>query len=58
MPNHLSILGIIHTAISVIALIVALFALYKSGKLDPVTGPGKLYILLTIVAGLTSLPIM
>ena len=58
MPNHLSLLGIIHTAISVIALIVALFALYKSGKIDPVTGPGKLYILLTAVACLTSLPIM
>jgi hypothetical protein len=58
MPNHLTILGIIHTAFSVIALLMAFYALYRSGKLDPKTGPGRWYIILTIVTCLTSLPIM
>lgn len=58
MPNHLSVLGIIHTAISIIALLVAWYALYRSGKIDPATGPGKLYVLLTIVTCVTGFPIM
>jgi membrane-associated HD superfamily phosphohydrolase len=57
-PNHLSILGIIHTAISVIALLVAFFALFKEGKINPENGRGKLYVLLTIVTCITALPIM
>ncbi|MFB9841609.1 hypothetical protein [Mucilaginibacter ginsenosidivorans] len=58
MPNHLSVLGIIHTAISIIALLVAYYALYRSGKLDPATGPGRTYILLTILTCVTGFPIM
>jgi len=58
MPNHLSILGIIHTAISVIALLVAYYALYRSGKIDPSSPTGKLYILLTILTCVTGFPIM
>ncbi|MDB5136388.1 MAG: hypothetical protein JWP37_2991 [Mucilaginibacter sp.] len=57
-PNHLSILGIIHTAISIIALLVAFYALFRNGKIDPATGPGKLYILLTIITCVTGFPIM
>lgn len=57
-PNHLSILGIIHTAISVIALLVAFYALYLHGKLDPKSGPGRLYILLTVITCVTGFPIM
>ncbi|MDB5024054.1 MAG: hypothetical protein JWP78_1809 [Mucilaginibacter sp.] len=57
-PNHLSVLGIIHTAISIIALFVAFYALFRSGRLDPGTGPGKLYIWLTVLTCLTALPIM
>jgi hypothetical protein len=57
-PNHLSILGIIHTAISIIALLVAFYALFRSGKLDPATGPGKLYIWLTVLTCVTGFPIM
>jgi hypothetical protein len=57
-PNHLSVLGIIHTAISILALLAAFYALYRSGRLDPATGPGKLYIWLTVITCLTSLPIM
>jgi len=35
MPNHLSILGIIHTAISILAILAGLFALLRDGKIDP-----------------------
>ncbi len=57
-PHHLSILGIIHTAISIFALLAAFYALYKEGKINPLSGPGKLYVLLTIITCLTALPIM
>jgi hypothetical protein len=57
-PNHLSVLGIIHTAISIIALLVAFYALFRFGKLDPATGPGKLYIWLTVLTCVTAFPIM
>jgi hypothetical protein len=57
-PNHLSILGIIHTAFSIGALLAAFYALYRSGRINPKTSPGKWYIWLTIITCLTSLPIM
>ena len=58
MPNHLSTLGIIHTAISIIALLVAFYVLYRDGKVDPANSRGSLYIWLTVITCLTSLPIM
>ncbi|HWD89351.1 MAG TPA: hypothetical protein VG367_14570 [Mucilaginibacter sp.] len=58
MPNHLSVLGIIHTAISIIALIAGFTAVYKTGKIDPKNSMGKWYILLTVITCLTALPIM
>jgi len=58
MPNHLSILGIIHTAISVIALLAAFYALSRDGQLDPSNGRGKLYIWLTVITCITGFPIM
>ena len=58
MPNHLSILGIIHTAISVIALIVALAALVKSGKVNPAAKLGHWYVWLTVITCITGFPIM
>jgi uncharacterized membrane protein len=57
-PNHLSILGIIHTAISVLAIIFAVIALLRDGKIVPKNTMGKLYIYFTVAACLTSLPIM
>ena len=57
-PNHLSILGIIHTALSVFAILAGLYALYLSGRIDPKSSAGKWYIWLTILTCLTSLPIM
>lgn len=57
-PNHLSILGIIHTAISILAIIAAIVALLRYGKLSPANMPGKLYIILTVLTCLTALPIM
>ena len=58
MPNHLSILGIIHTVISVFALLAAFAALSQAGKINPKSGTGKLYILLTILTCITAFPIM
>ncbi len=58
MPNHLSLLGIIHTAISILAIITALYALLRDGKINPANGRGKLYVLLTVITCLTALPIM
>ncbi|WP_183577935.1 hypothetical protein HDF18_10385 [Mucilaginibacter sp. X5P1] len=57
-PNHLSILGIIHTAISVLAIVFAVIALLRDGKINPLNTMGKLYIYFTVAACLTSLPIM
>jgi hypothetical protein len=58
MPNHLSIIGIIHTAISILALFTGFYCLLRDGKIAPLTGTGKLYVLLTIITCLTSFPIM
>jgi len=58
MPNHLSTLGIIHTAISILALISAFYALARYGRINPANGAGKVYVLLTIITCLTGLPIM
>lgn len=58
MPNHLSILGIIHTAISVLAVLIAFYGLLRYGKLNPMEGAGRLYTVLTVIACLTALPIM
>ena len=58
MPNHLSPLGVFHTAVSIIAIIVALYALLRDGKISPTNGRGRLYILLTVITCLTALPIM
>lgn len=57
-PNHLSILGIIHTAISILALVAGFIALLRYGKISPGDIPGKSYIILTILTCLTALPIM
>jgi hypothetical protein len=58
MPNHLSLLGIIHTAISILALFAGFYCLLRDGKIAPLTSSGKLYILLTIITCLTAFPIM
>src|ERR1700761_54793 len=58
MPNHLSILGIIHTAISILALLAAIIALFNDGKIDPKNNRGKAYIWLTIITCVTAFPIM
>src|SRR5476651_1358951 len=58
MPNHLSTLGIIHTAISIFALLSAFYALARYGRIIPVNAAGRLYIFLTVITCLTGLPIM
>lgn len=58
MPNHLSTLGIIHTSISIIAVLIALFCLNRAGRIDPANKWGKAYVWLTVITCLTGLPIM
>lgn len=58
MPNHLSSLGIIHTIISILAIIVAFIALARDGKINPRNGLGRGYIVLTVLTCLTSFGIM
>jgi hypothetical protein len=57
-PNHLSILGIIHTAISILALFAAVYALYREGNINPGSSAGKSYIWLTAITCITGFPIM
>jgi uncharacterized membrane protein len=58
MPNHLSVIGIIHTVISVIAVGFAVFALVKDGRIDPKNAAGKWYIGLTLFACFSSFLVM
>ena len=58
MPNHLSPLGIFHTAVSIIAILTAFYALIRDGKINPANGRGKLYIFLTVITCISALPIM
>ena len=58
MPNHLSTLGIIHTAVSILALFAAFYCLFKDGRILPSNDQGKLYIVLTTVTCITAFPIM
>lgn len=53
----MSILGILHTAISVLAIIMAIVALLKTRKIDPYSSAGKTYSLLTAVACITAFPL-
>jgi hypothetical protein len=58
MPNHLSVLGIIHTVISIIAVAVALYSFARYGKLNPENKTGKWYIGLTLFACFSSFLVM
>ena len=58
MPNHLTPLGIVHTVISILALIAGIIALFRAGKIDPKSTAGKWYVILTILTCLTSFGIM
>ncbi len=58
MPNHLSLLGIVHTVISIFAVIAGFVALYRDGQIKPGNAVGKTYIILTILTCLTSFGVM
>jgi len=53
----LSNLGIFHTAIGVIAIVVAVISLIKYGKINLAQHSGKIYFYTTIITSLTSLGI-
>ena len=54
----LTSLGIVHTAISLVALGAGFVALFRHLEISPRTGVGKFYIYATIVTCLTGFPIM
>ena len=58
MPNHLSLLGIFHTLVGVLAVIVALVGFFREGKINPGSMTGRLYIGLTLIACLTTFGLM
>ena len=58
VPNHLSILGIIHTAISILAIVAGVVALIRYGKINMTTSAGMAYIWLTAFTCITGFPIM
>jgi uncharacterized membrane protein len=58
MPHPLSIIGIIHTIISIIAIIFAFVALFQTGRIDPRSSSGRWYIIMTILSCLTSFGVM
>lgn len=58
MPHPLTIIGIIHTIIGIVALVFAFIALARFGKIDPRKGPGKWYFIFTILASVSSFAVM
>ncbi|WP_421569586.1 hypothetical protein [Stenotrophomonas sp. PD6] len=54
MPHPLSILGVVHTAISLVPVIAGLYGFVRYRKIDPATGAGKLYLVGLILAVATS----
>jgi len=54
MPHPLSVLGIIHTAISILALVFAAIALIRTGKIDPYSNNGKYYSITTALGCITA----
>jgi len=53
MP-HLTQLGLIHTIIGIIALILAMVSLVRHRRISPANSIGKLYVVFTIAACVTS----
>lgn len=58
MPNTLSTLGIIHTAISVVSLIAGVVALVRHKEFTLNQTAGKVYLAGTLLTCLTAFPIM
>jgi uncharacterized membrane protein len=58
MGLNLTSLGIFHTLIGIVALIIALISLFKEGEINPKNSLGRTYIMLTLVTSVTSFGIM
>jgi len=54
---NLTPLGIVHTAISLVALLAGLVELVRTGEIDPRTSLGKVYLVTTLLTCLTALGI-
>jgi hypothetical protein len=54
MPHPLSSLGIVHTAVSIVPVVLGAAALLRHGRIDPSTRVGKLYVVAMLPSILTS----
>lgn len=54
MPHPLSILGIVHTGISLVPLVAGLYSFARYRKLAPNTRPGRVYLAGLVLTVLTS----
>ncbi|WP_295648835.1 hypothetical protein [uncultured Mucilaginibacter sp.] len=56
--DNLPLLSIFHTFVAVLAILMAFYGLFRSGRINPTSDVGRLYTLFTVVSCLSSLPIM
>jgi uncharacterized membrane protein len=56
-PLHLTPLGLLHTILSVIAVVAAIAALIRDKEISPQSGIGRIYIWTLVLTCLTGLPI-
>ena len=54
MPHPLSLVGAVHTALSLIPVVAGLLAFKRYGKIDPGTGAGKVYWIGMVASVLTA----
>jgi hypothetical protein len=56
-PFKLTLLGLVHTLVSIVAVFAALHALRRDGGISPRTGAGRFYLWTLLATTLTGLPI-
>jgi hypothetical protein len=56
--NSLSTLGVVHTLISLVAIPSAVTAIVQSGRIDPRTRAGKLYVVSALLGALTAIGVI
>jgi len=54
MPHPISAIGAVHTVISLIPIFAGIYAFFRYGKIDETTRSGKLYLITTTLAVLSS----
>ena len=54
MPHPLSTLGIVHTGISLVPLVIGLYSFARYRKIEPNTRPGRVYLVALVLTVFTS----